>query len=81
MISLEIKMVLRLKKTSGLVHKLKACKCIVLHKICILFWERVGGGREEQVNVYQSFYLHVDYRERGRVFISLHYQYITLYKH
>ena len=44
MISLEIKMVLRLKKTSGLVHKLKACKCIVLHKICILFWEKGGMG-------------------------------------
>ena len=75
MISLVMKMVLRLKKKpSRLVHKFKACDCIV-------FWERVGGGREEQVNVYQSFYLHVDYRERGRVFISLHYQYITLYKH
>ena len=37
-----------------------------------------GGGREEQVNVYQSFYLHVDYRERGRVFISLHYQYMCI---
>ena len=58
MISLEIKMVLRLKKTSGLVHKLKARKCIVLHKICIMFWEKGGGGgKEEQVNVYQSFYL------------------------
>ena len=80
MISLVMKMVLRLKKTHldssiSLKHV-----SVVLHKICIVFWER-GGGREEQVNVYQSFYLHVDYRERGRVFISLHYQYITLYKH
>ena len=80
MISLVMKMVLRLKKTSRLVHKFKACECIAQNMYSVL-GEGGRGVREEQVNVYQSFYLHVDYRERGRVFISLHYQYITLYKH
>ena len=37
MTNIEMKMVLRLKKTSRLVHKFKACECIV-------FWERGGEG-------------------------------------
>ena len=75
MISLVMKMVLRLKKTH-LDSSISLKHVSIAQNMYSVLGE--GGGGEEQVNVYQSFYLHVDYRERGRVFISLHYQYITL---